>query len=147
VSRLPTGKEIRDPSITQRVHEKSLLLSLWCTEDRKILLWKVATQIDHIATKNKICVAKYAKNCYTFFEPYFHPWLRLTIKEIRYINHFKTFVSKLVQKSFGTFLKLLWNYQTIRLSVSSGARSTCRAIVWGSVPGVRTFVDDCDNSY
>jgi len=35
-------------------------------------LWKVATQVAHIATQNKICVATYAKNCYAFFEPYFH---------------------------------------------------------------------------
>jgi len=25
--------------------------------------------------QNQICVATYAKNCYAFFKPYFHPWL------------------------------------------------------------------------
>jgi len=37
-----------------------LISNLRCTEDRKILR-KVATQVDHIATQNEICVATYAK--------------------------------------------------------------------------------------
>jgi len=36
-----------------------LISNFRCTEDRQILLWKwkVAMQINHIATQNKICVA------------------------------------------------------------------------------------------
>jgi len=35
-----------------------------------MLSLKLATQVNLIATQNKICVATYAKNCYVFFEPY-----------------------------------------------------------------------------
>jgi len=54
--------------ITQQVPGKitnSHFLRLWCTEDRFC-----CEQL-----QNKICVATYAKNCYAFFEPYFHPCL------------------------------------------------------------------------